>query len=279
MAQHTIRGKPSRSKSALVGMEGVYVPLLTPFQRGALDHASLAQLIAYTEPHVSGFVPCLSSGEGNLIGDTVWSEVIRTVREHTRKPVIAGIKRASLQGTVTLAQQAAQLDCDAIMVPAPSADEDDIIRYCTELAQRVSLPIALYNTEQHHLRTLGAVERLQHIPTLIGIKDSSMNSALFAEMCALRAAKALRLSVLQGMEHQMRTPKGCDGYVVALANVEPELCHEMFLKNSDAIGQRIIDLFWRYNLGGQWYISLKAILMERGILQSAEETQVAISPP
>jgi 4-hydroxy-tetrahydrodipicolinate synthase len=259
-------------------LRGVYVPLVTPCFRGSFDRASLRRLIRHTQPSVSGYVPCLSSGEGSIVPDELWGEVVAATRAATRKTLIAGIKRSSIDDVIALAHRARRIGCNAVMIPVPYADETKTLRYFATLARQIALPIAVYNTEQNQIRTLRGIGKLQDIDKIIGIKDSSMNEKLFASMCAMRVSGKLRLSVLQGMEHQMRVPRGCDGHIVALANVEPALCKDMFERNSAALAKRIADLFWKYNLGGNWYVSLKAILRERGIIRSAEEAVVAVRP-
>lgn len=259
-------------------LAGVYVPLVTPFYKGRFDPSSLRKLIQLVTPEVSGFVPCLSSGEGGIISDSVWEEVVRCARRHTKKTLIAGIKRNKIDDTIKLGNKAQRIGCDAVMIPVPFADERESLRYFRDLADAIALPIVIYNTEQNRFKSIAAIKELQKNAAIVGMKDSSMNEKLFAQMCKMRINKTLRFPVFQGMEHQMLSPSGCDGHIVALANVEPTLCNEMLSKNSERLNAKIIELFWRYNLGGNWYVSVKALLCERKIIRSAEETNLAIRP-
>jgi 4-hydroxy-tetrahydrodipicolinate synthase len=259
-------------------LSGIYVPLVTPFYKGRFDPLSLEKLMRFVAPEVDGFVPCLSSGEGGILSDTVWEEVARCARSYSKKPVIAGIKRNAIAGTIKLAKKAASIGCDAVMVPVPHENETESLNYFSELTRKIALPVVVYNTEMHRFKSITAINKLQRNERIIGMKDSSMNEKLFAKMCKMRAEKTLRFSVFQGMEHQMQSQVGCDGYIVALTNIEPKLCREALEKNSARITGRIIDMFWRYNLGGNWYVSLKALLHERKIIRSAEETILAIRP-
>lgn len=259
-------------------LAGIYVPLVTPFYKGHFDPQSLKKLMQLVAPQVNGYVPCLSSGEGSIVTDDVWEAVVRYTRKYTRKTVIAGIKRNAIANTIKLANQAQRIGCDAVMVPVCHENEQDALEYFRDLTRKIALPVVVYNTEQHRFKSIAAIKELQQIVAIIGMKDSSMNEKLFAKMCQMRIEKTLRFPVFQGMEHQMRSPSGCDGYIVALANIEPGLCREMLLKNSLELNAKIIDLFWRYNLGGNWYVSLKSLLSERKIIRSAEETTLAIRP-
>lgn len=269
---------PTPQPSAGTRLAGIYVPLVTPFYHGHFDPQSLRKLIQFAAPEVNGYVPCLSSGEGGVISNAVWEAVVRYTRKYTNKTVIAGIKRNTIAGTIELAHKAQRIGCDAVMVPVPYAVERKALEYFRDLTRKIALPVVIYNTQQHRFRSIGAIKELQQNEAIIGMKDSSMNKKLFAQMCKMRIEKALRFPVFQGMEHQMLSPLGCDGHIVALANIEPGLCREMLSRNSVKLNARIINLFWRYNLGGNWYVSLKALLCERGIIRSGEESKLAIRP-
>lgn len=259
-------------------LSGIYAPLVTPFYRGKLDSLSLKRLIRFVEPSIDGFVPCLSSGEGAVLSDAVWKDMVYSTQSFTSKPVVAGVKRDSLADTIKLAEQAYRIGCQAVMVPVPYEQESESLKFFSALTNRIALPVVVYNAEQNRFKTLAAIKELQRNDSIIGMKDSSMNKKLFAKMCAMRLAGTLRFPIFQGMEHQMQTPMGCDGYIVSLANIEPELCRLMLKKNSMQLHTKIIELFWQYNLGGNWYVSLKSQLQARNIIRSAEETQLAIRP-
>lgn len=269
---------PSLKRSPSHILAGLYVPLITPFYKGHFDPQSLKNLMQFTAPEVNGFVPCLSSGEGGIVSDAVWEEVVRCTRKYTKRTVIAGIKRNTISDTIKLANKAQRIGCNAIMVPVPCLDEQEALQYFQDLTRKIALPVVVYNTEQNRFKSKAAIRELQKNTAIIGMKDSSMNHKLFAQMCKMRIEKTLRFPVFQGMEHQMQTPPGCDGYIVALTNIEPRLCRDMLTKNSAPLNAKIIDLFWRYNLGGNWYVSLKSLLFERKIIRSAEEAVLAIRP-
>jgi len=254
------------------------VPLITPFYKHQLDQLSLTALIRSVENEVQGFVPCLSSGEGHLLRDDQWKAVVQTTRASTDKPVLAGIKRDRLEDSLRLVQQAEAMGCDGVIMPVLSNDCDEVVTYFQEVAQATKLPIVLYNTETQAVSSLSAIRQLEAIENVIAIKDSSMNEAFFQKMCMLREEGDLRLSILQGMEHQLQTPAGCDGYLVSLANVEPALCQHMYRTPSDRINEDILEKFWRYNLGGDWLVTLKAMLFCREVIRSAEQVTLAIQP-
>lgn len=262
----------------MTGLHGIYVPLITPFYKHQLDQLSLTALIRSVEDEVQGFVPCLSSGEGHLLDDDQWRSVVEATRASTEKPVLAGVKRDRIEDSIRLVKQAEVMGCDGVVMPVLSSDGDEVVAYFQQVAEATSLPIVLYNTETTAVSSVSTIRQLEAIENIIGIKDSSMNEAFFQTMCMLRQEGDLRFSILQGMEHQLLTPAGCDGYLVSLANVEPALCQRMYQMPSDRLNGEILEMFWRYNLGGDWLVTIKAMLFCREVIRSAEQVTLAIKP-
>ena len=100
-----------------------------------------------------------------------------------------------------------------------------------------------------------------------------MNRQFFKEACDLKMNGNLKMNILQGMEHQLDAPSGCNGYVVSLTNVEPLLVRSMYEKRSNETNRQILKKFMEYNLGADWYVSLKAFLFQQGLFRSSEQVQ------
>lgn len=116
--------------------------------------------------------------------------------------------------------------------------------------------------------------RINNLKNIIAIKDSSGDRKFFSEVIAQK--DKLKISVLQGMENQLLQSKGCDGYLISLGNVEPQLCKTMFENPTKENNQKILAKFWEYNLGGEWYITIKALLYSRDIIRSAEQIKQSV---
>ncbi len=259
-------------------IKGLYIPLITPMLYSQFDKESMRKLIRSVDQYVDGYVPCLSSGEGQFLSDAQWIEVVSFVRTNTEKPLFPGIKRNSMNEIIHLAQQAKMLNCDGITIMIPQKSSDEIAAYFQELSIEVGLPIILYNPETNKDLDITTMKNLDTINEVVSIKDSSLGKEFFTALCDLRLQNELKLTVLQGMEHQLDVPKGCDGYLTSLTNLEPELVRNMLENPSKELNKKILDLFWKYNLGGNWFITLKALLFERRIINSSEEVKLAVKP-
>ena len=254
-------------------IKGVFVPLVTPMRYGEFDKESMAQLMQSIEQYVDGYVPCLSTGEGNVLTNDQWYEVVSFVRSMTDKPVIAGIKRDSKNEIIELAKKAKELGCDSFITPVPSNNWEETRNHFIEISESTNLPFMVYNTEAANISSVEHLMELDQLESVIALKDSSLNTQFFTEACNLRAENRVGLSVLQGMEHLLEVPEGCDGYLVSMANIEPELIRSMYENPSKEINYRILQKFMEYNLGAEWYVSLKALLYYKGIIRSSEQVQ------
>lgn len=255
---------------------GLFVPLVTPFYRGKFDEASMKKLIKSLDSSVEGYIPCLSSGEGKKLSIKEWEPIISLVCCSTKKPVFAGILRDNEKEIFALVQKANKLPCACIVVPTLYNSDEKNFKYLKQVSEKSSKPILVYNTEEHPLKAVATLKKLDSLSKIVAVKDSSMNIEFFKKLITLKKQNKLRMNIFQGMEHLLLQSAGCDGYVISLLNTEPKLCKTMLQKQDTNTNDKILSKFWEQNLGGTWYISLKALLHERGVIRSAEEINQTI---
>jgi len=257
---------------------GLFVPLVTPFYRGKFDETSMRKLIKSLDSSVGGYIPCLSSGEGKKLSVKEWEAVIKYVCSSTKKPVFAGLLRENENEVFILVEKANKLPCVGIVVPALYDTDEKNFKYIKQVAEISNKEVMLYSTEERPLKSVSTVKKLDSFSKIVAIKDSSINVSFFKKLVALKKQNKIRMSIFQGMEHLLLQSAGCSGYVISLLNTEPKLCKIMFQKQNKTTNEKIITKFWEQNLGGSWYISLKAILHERGVIRSAEEVNPEVKP-
>jgi 4-hydroxy-tetrahydrodipicolinate synthase len=253
---------------------GLWIPLITPLYHGKFDEQSAKKLIETTQEFTDGYVVGLSSGEGEELSNDVWQKAISCAVSSANKPVAAGILGKNIEQVVSLSETAKKLGCVAVVIPAAGKNEEEIVRFFSEIDSKTSLPVIIYNTEKTSIHSVENLLRLDNLEKIIAIKDSSGDQSFFSE--AISQKSKLKMSVLQGMENQLLQSKGCDGYLISLGNVEPQLCKTMFENPIEENNQNILAKFWEYNLGGEWYITLKALLYARGVIRSAEQVKQVI---
>src|SRR5580704_7772667 len=116
-------------------LEGLHIPLTTPFHPdGRLNARKLAaNVVRYSRTPAAGLIILGPTGEPTLLSDDETSEALRAAAQAAapEKVLIAGISRDSVAATLALANFAASLDYDAILIPVPSI----LIRDSQTLAQ------------------------------------------------------------------------------------------------------------------------------------------------
>ena len=167
-------------------LEGVFAAVPTPFypDERVYFRKVEANMARYSRSLLAGMLVLGSTGEAVELDDTETREVLRVAAEATapEKVLIAGIARESVKGTVELAEAAARLNYDAVLVRTPTYYANQmtpaaVLHYFRSVADRSPLPVILYNIPQcapYDIPVELVAELAQH-PNIIGIKDSSGN--------------------------------------------------------------------------------------------------------
>ena len=161
---------------------GLWIPLITPLYHGKFDEQSAKKLIESTQEFIDGYVIGLSSGEGEELTDGMWQEAISCAISSTNKPVAAGILGKNIEQIVSLSETAKKLGCVAIVIPAAGKNEEEIVKFFSELDSKTSLPIIIYNTEKTSIHSLENLLRLDSLKNTIAIKDSSGDQNFFSKV-------------------------------------------------------------------------------------------------
>lgn len=218
-------------------LDGIFVPNVTPFARvGQLDVKALRTCVRFwVDGGVSGLVPCGSNGEAPYLSRQERIKVIQTVVDETngKIPVLAGTGSTSTQETIVFTKDAADLGVDAALIVTPyyfKLSNTEIQEHYRSVAEAVDVPIVIYSVpkftgvalEPALIRKL-AVENER----IIGVKDSNGNLGAITETIRLTNK---RFSVLAGTADIVLPTllAGGKGAVVAVANVFPNLCSQLY---------------------------------------------------
>ncbi|GAA1385966.1 hypothetical protein GCM10009613_19240 [Pseudonocardia kongjuensis] len=253
-------------------LTGVVAALVTPFtERGAVCGDSVARLLATVRPHVNAVLPTLSTGEGALLGRRQWRDMVAaTVRYAGDLPVVAGVLATSTDEALSRARTARRAGARAVAVAAPIGARLTPQATYLHFAQlaRAQMPVVVYLGQGATPATpdLECLRRIARIPTVVGIKDSTGDPGFTRRLVGSRPG----VPVLQGLEHLVGEDTGVDGYALALAGVEPELCAALARDPaSPPLTERLRAARGRYGLDGPDFVRhLKIELHRRGVLSS-----------
>lgn len=188
-------------------LEGVFPPITTCFYPDGrpywrkLEH----NVERYSRAPVSGLVLLGSTGEAVMLSDEESREALRVAREaaSAEKVLIAGVGRESALETLRLAEEAARLGYDVVLVRTPhfyrpQMGEREMLTFYQAVADRSPLPVLLYNIPAYTAYELPVrvVGELAGHPNIIGIKDSSGSVERIGELVeATRGAQTRTVTV------------------------------------------------------------------------------------
>jgi 4-hydroxy-2-oxoglutarate aldolase len=176
-------------------LEGIFPPVTTPFYPdGRLYLKKLEHNIdRYSRTPVAGLVVLGSTGEAVMLSDEETRTVLRVARETaaSEKVLMAGVARESLTETLRLAEFAADLQYDVVLVRTPyyygpQMGRVEILTYYRTLADNSPLPIVLYSIPKftHYNLPVDVIAELAQHPNIRGLKDSSGDVSRIAEVVA-----------------------------------------------------------------------------------------------
>ncbi|MEM3695145.1 MAG: 4-hydroxy-tetrahydrodipicolinate synthase [Candidatus Bathyarchaeia archaeon] len=220
-----------------IGLEGVFVPHVTPFKRdGEMDTKALRKLVRFwIDSELSGLVTCGSNGEAPYLLREERKKLLETVVDEAngKVPVIAGTGAISTKETIQLTMDARDVGVDAALVVTPfyfKYSNEELYEHYSAVLEAVDLPIVVYNVPKFTGFSLepALVERLSsEYSHVVGVKDSSGSYSQITELVRLLGRK---ISVLAGTA-DLTLPTlalGGKGAVIAVANVAPKLCSELY---------------------------------------------------
>ncbi|KUK17997.1 MULTISPECIES: 4-hydroxy-tetrahydrodipicolinate synthase [Thermococcus] len=216
-------------------IEGVFVPHITPFdEEEKINEEMLRELVHYfVDAKLNGLVTLGSNGEFPYLNFEEKLKVLKIVREESSLPVIAGVAENSTRETIKLAKEAWDIGVDGLLIAPPyyfKPNVRELFAHYSRIAYEVEAPILLYNVPKFTTINIDidVVEKLvEEHSNIIGIKDSSGSIGRIAELIRRVGGK---ISILAGTADLMYPSwvLGAHGAVVAVANVAPRLCVELY---------------------------------------------------
>ncbi|MDQ8019273.1 MAG: 4-hydroxy-tetrahydrodipicolinate synthase [Bordetella sp.] len=211
------------SLSSRPDFSGLWIPLVTPFRDGAVDHPALAALARRLAGQgVAGFVVCGSTGEAAALDEDERLAVLHTVASAAPDvPRMMGLGGEHLGHLLHAVRRLAGRGLAALLVPAPSyvrPSQAGLQQWFTAIADASDVPVLVYDIPYRTGSTL-ARETLQALaahPNIVGVKDCSGDAAKVRALIADG-----RLQVLAGEDAQVLATmaEGGTGAIAASAHV------------------------------------------------------------
>ncbi len=220
-------------------LTGSLVAIVTPMQRdGTLDLERLRKLVDWhIASGTAGIVVVGTTGESPTVSVEEHCRLIEIAVKHSagRVHVMAGTGANSTAEAIELTEFAKKVGADSCLSVVPyynKPTQEGLYRHFRTIAEKVGLPVVLYNVPGRTVADLGneTVLRLAAVPGIVGLKDATADLGRGSELlCALAAAGKRDFAVYSG-DDITALPllfMGAHGVISVTANVAPKLVANM----------------------------------------------------
>ena len=211
-------------------LQGLWLPLVTPFRDGQLDDASLRRLTRhYAAQAVDGFILGATSGEGMTLRPHELERLVATVRDEMdaaprRLPILLGLSGADTTQLEDRLDETADWPIDGYLIASPyylRPSQRGLSAHFERLADHAAWPLVLYNIPYRTgvNITNQTLLRLAEHPNIAGLKDCCASRE---QTLALLRDKPRDFRVLTGEDAHAgeALSDGADGAILLSAHVE-----------------------------------------------------------
>jgi 4-hydroxy-tetrahydrodipicolinate synthase len=221
-----------RSTDLRSQLQGLWLPLVTPFRNGELDEASLSRLVQhYIGGPVDGLILAATSGEGMTLGMAELQRLVTVVRAEISDskrhvPVCLGLSGAGTQKLLDALDETSAWPVDGYLIASPyytRPSQRGLTQHFSALADRTSRPIVLYNIPYRTAVNIDneTLLRLAEHPNIVGMKDCCADRAQSIDLLRRRPA-GFRVLTGEDAQYHNALVDGADGAILLSAHVETE---------------------------------------------------------
>ena len=213
-------------------LQGLWLPLVTPFRDGEIDEASLRRLARhYAAGPVDGLILAATSGEGMTLGMAELERVVALVRDGIADsgrtlPVCLGLSGAGTSKMKDALDETADWPIDGYLIASPyyvRPSQRGLLQHFTALADHAAWPIVLYNIPYRtavNLETETMLRLAEH-RNIVGLKDCGADRAQSIELLRQRPA-GFRVLTGEDAQYYEALTDGADGAILLSAHIETD---------------------------------------------------------
>ncbi len=234
--------------------EGSAVAMVTPFNEDlSVNYDKVKELIEF---HIKNGTNAIlingTTGESPNISDEEFEKLIKLAVEtiDKRVPLIAGTGSNSTSHSLALSKKAEELGADALLLITPyynKATQEGVLQHFTYVADRVNLPIILYNVPGRtsvNLEPETVYKASQH-KNIVAVKEASGN---ISQVVKIRSLCDKEFAIYSGNDDIIIPTMAChgQGVISVLANVAPKAVSDMTRAYLDGELDKAIDMQMEY---------------------------------
>jgi 4-hydroxy-tetrahydrodipicolinate synthase len=221
------------SKRITGHFQGIWVPMVTPFHDGELDHAAAGLLAAeLAASGIHGLVVCGTTGEAATLGEAEQDALLATVFDAVGPhfPVVMGVSGSDTRAVAARAQRFNDQPLAGLLVAAPAyvrPSQQGVLQHFQAIAARTDHSIILYNVPARTGVNIAAATaaELSLDSRFVAIKEAGGDIGQVTELL-----HGTRLDVLGGDDALLLATLGVGGHgaVSAAAQIRPDLYAQLY---------------------------------------------------
>lgn len=221
-------------------VEGVWLPVITPFINDEIDFVSYQRLIDHYIPKgISGVIANGTTGESPVLSETEFEALAYKTVEfcNNRVPAFFGVGGNYTKEVVHKLKIAEKAGIQGLLSVSPyynRPDQRGIFEHFKMLSEETSLPVILYNIPYRTGRNMenDTILKLAELKNIVAIKDASGNVTQSLE---LLLHKPSGFSVLTGEDNLFFTSlaHGADGGILASSHIYTESFMDIYYMMRD----------------------------------------------
>lgn len=163
-----------------MSLNGVWLPIITPFKEGNIDYKSYEKMINhYADTGITGLIPFGTTGEIPTLTEYEFEEMMDKTIEFNRGrlPIFAGVGGNCTANVVKRAKLAEKYKIEGILSVCPyynKPNQNGIYSHFKNLAEETALDIIIYNIPYRTgvNITNETIHKLAEFGNIVGLKDS-----------------------------------------------------------------------------------------------------------
>jgi 4-hydroxy-tetrahydrodipicolinate synthase len=208
-------------------LQGVWLPLVTPFRDGVLDEVSLRRLVRhYAEQPIDGLILAATTGEGLTLDEDETERLVAIAAAELggQLPVYLGLSGSDTRKLVKTLDRTAAWPAQGYLIACPyytRPSQEGLYRHFAALAEATAKPIIIYNIPYRTGVNMAndTMLRLAERPNIVGVKDCSADQAQSFDLLRTRRNGFAVLTGEDALFYGALT-QGADGGILASAHVE-----------------------------------------------------------
>ena len=211
-------------------LQGAMTAMVTPFRAGKVDFDRLAANVRFQiDNGIDALVPVGTTGESPTLSHDEHRQVIEKVVEAAagQTLVVAGTGSNSTEEALQLTGHAKKVGADAALMVSPyynKPTQEGLYRHFTTVADRIDLPIALYNIPGRCGVTIEpeTIARLAKHENIVAVKEATGDLNLASRVAT--QCDPQELAIISG-DDSLTLPLmsiGAKGVISVLSNLIPD---------------------------------------------------------